>query len=81
MIPLALDVFEIRIEPGILKVEDEIILPGNLLAQVESLRREIEEAYEGCQTGLVPHVDSLTSTSTSNINMKTDVLQLLVCKY
>jgi hypothetical protein len=35
--PLALDAFEIRIEPGILEVEDEIILPGNLFAQVESL--------------------------------------------
>lgn len=78
--PLALDTFEIRIVPasGMLKRGEKIMLSSELFNQVEQLRREIE-AYEGCQAVLVAHVDSLTSTS--GVDIKFDMFQLLVCKY
>ncbi|KFZ07964.1 hypothetical protein V501_06155 [Pseudogymnoascus sp. VKM F-4519 (FW-2642)] len=75
--PLALDMFEIRIMPtsGMVKNEDMIALSSDLFDQVERLRREIE-SYEGCQTVLVAHVHSLISTP--NVDVKTDIFQLLV---
>lgn len=78
--PLALDAFEIRIVPAsnMLKRGDKIMMSSELFDQVERLRREIE-AYEGCQAVLVAHVDLLTSTPDDDI--KTDMFQLLVCKY
>lgn len=76
---LALDTFEIRTVPasGMLKRGDKIMLSSELFDQVERLKREIE-AYEGCRAVLVAHVDSLTPTP--DVDIKTDMFQLLVCK-
>lgn len=88
---LVLDAFRISITPGFrFRKNNDIILPDDLADQIDQLRKEIG-AYEGCEAVSLARIGSLAEdiggyvdgnpVFMSRVDTKTDVLQLLICKY